>query len=118
MAMQSRRSFLGSAAILVAASAWSTTTLAAQTPRQGGPIPWPLEPWGGPVPDRQGNPDDQLKRNQAKIKKNMERLKEVVAELQKQLEADNPTKVLSMTAVRETEEIEKLARDIRGLMRG
>lgn len=59
-----------------------------------------------------------MKTNQEEIKKNMARLKEAVGELQKDFDANSTTSVLSMNAVHKTEEIEKLARQIRSLMRG
>jgi hypothetical protein len=48
----------------------------------------------------------------------MVRLKEAVDGLEKEFATNNTSTVLSMAAVRKTEEIEKLAREIRGLMRG
>ena len=59
-----------------------------------------------------------MRLNQAQIKKSMERFTEVVGELQKDFDANSTTTVLSMAAVRKTEEIEKLARQIRSLVRG
>jgi hypothetical protein len=120
---QSRRSFFGAAASLVAASAWGIASLGAQSqdptafpnmPRL--PIP---DDAIGPAPlEPRLSPAERMKRNQAEIKKNMARLKEAVGDLQKDFDANSTTTVLSMSAVRKTEEIEKLARQIRSLMRG
>jgi hypothetical protein len=120
----SRRSFLGAAASLVAVSAWGAASLAAQSQGQM-PMPTPLDRFpipqdalGGPMPSPSLSPAERMKMNQAEIKKNMARLKELVGDLQKDFDANNTTSVLSMNAVHKTEEIEKLARQIRGLVRG
>jgi hypothetical protein len=70
------------------------------------------------MPRRTLTDDERMKMNQEQIKKNMTRLKEAVEALEKEFAANNTTTVLSMAAVRKTEEIEKLARDIRTLVRG
>ena len=116
----SRRSFLGAAASVVAA-AWGARSWAAQSqaPFPRAPIdPFPQQPIGGPMPQAKLSDAERLKMNQAKIKKNMGRLKEAISELEKEFAANNTTTVLSMGAVRKTEEIEKLAREIRVLVRG
>ena len=59
-----------------------------------------------------------LEANQKGIKKDLARLSEIVAQLEKHFE-DNSTKdVLSIDVIRKTEEIEKLAKHIRSLARG
>jgi hypothetical protein len=122
--LQSRRSFLGAAASL-AASAWGAMSLAAQSQDQapmgsplGSRLQIPQDAMGDPVPPLALSPAERMKMNQAEIKKSMTRLKEVVGELQKEFDANSTTTVLSMNAVRKTEENEKLARQIRGLMHG
>src|SRR5262245_28432076 len=113
----SRRKFIRAAASLAAAIGGGA--LFAQNPipmPAGGPIPnspFPGSPIGGPMPERTQSPAERLKMNQDQIRKNMARLKEAVAELQKEFDANSATTVLSMSAVRKTEEIEKLAKDIR-----
>ena len=120
---QSRRSFLGAAASLAAASVWGVASLGAQSqdpialpnmPR----MPIPQDAIGPAPPEPKINPAERMKRNQAEIEKSMTRLKEAVGELQKDFDANSATSVLSMSAVHKTEEIEKLARQIRSLMRG
>jgi cell division protein ZapA (FtsZ GTPase activity inhibitor) len=59
-----------------------------------------------------------LKANQADIEKDMVRLKAAVGELEKEFGSNDTTAVLSLAAVHKTEEIEKLARHIRDLVRG
>ena len=120
---QSRRSFLGAAATFAAVSAWGAAFLAAQIPGQGPTAPRPIDqfprsPIGGSMPERRLTATERMKINQAEIRKKMTRLAEVVAELQSDFEANSTSTVLSMTAIRKSEEIEKLARDIKALVRG
>ena len=121
---QSRRSFLGAAATFAAVSAWGATSLAAQSqiplpmPRLPSVDPFPRRPTGIGGPMSQREKDDRLKRNQTEIKKNMARLTELVCDLQEEFDASSTTTVLSLGAVRKAEEIEKLARQIRDLIRG
>lgn len=120
---QSRRGFLGTVASL---TAWTlgAGSLAAQYrppfPGMPGPLgPFPSRPFGDdPLPQRKLSAAERMKMNQAKIAKDMTRLKEAVGELQKEFDAKDTTAVLSIAAIRKTEEIEKLAREIRGLIRG
>ena len=120
---QSRRSFLGAAAA-VAASAWGGVSLAALAQDQAAP-PRPVvspfqerTPIGGPLPTLRLTPAQRMRMNQEQIKKSSARLAEVVGELQKNLEANDTTHVLSLDVIREAEEIERLARQIRTLVRG
>jgi hypothetical protein len=115
--LQSRRNFFSAAASIVAASLWGAGTLAAQRQVPWG-IPFPDRPFGDPLPDHRPTPDRQLKNNQERIEKDMKQLKAAVDDLQKEFDSHNTTNVLSMNAVRKTEEIEKLARQIRDLLRG
>jgi len=79
--------------------------------------PFPPEPMGG-LPPRRIGPAERMKANQAQIKKSTVRLAELIVELQKDLEANDTTNVLSLGVIRKTEEIEKLARQIKSLVRG
>jgi hypothetical protein len=103
------------------ASAWGAKALAAQNqPQFPGPAgPFPNGPFSGsPLPERRVSSAERMKMNQEKIAKDMARLKEAVNELQKEFDANSTSTVLSIAAIRKTEEIEKLAREIRGLIRG
>jgi hypothetical protein len=119
----SRRYFLGATASLVAA-AWGVASLRGQSRPRPPFAPPPIDPFPNgpfdesPPPDRRLSATERMKINQAKIAKDMERLKGAVSELQHEFDTNNTTAVLSLAAVRKTEEIEKLARDIRGLIRG
>jgi hypothetical protein len=70
------------------------------------------------MPSRRITPAERMKMNQAEIRKHSARLAEAVGELQKDLEANDTTTVLSLSVIRKAEEIEKLARQIRTLVRG
>ena len=123
---QSRRRFLEMAASVVAVSACSAGLLAAQVQRPGPPLPrvggnpfpnGPLDQIPMPEPPKR-SAEQQLKLNRADIEKDMMRLKTAVVDLEKEFESNDTTSVFSISAVRKTEEIEKLARHIRGLVRG
>ena len=114
----SRRGFLGSALVLAAA-------VAAGAAEQGAaPVPstntLPDDPFGPPPsPDRPHfSTRDLLAANQKGIRKDVAQLSDIVQKLQKQLE-DNDTKdVLPLDVIRETDEIQKLAKHINSLLRG
>jgi hypothetical protein len=113
----SRRGFLGAAATLVAASAFGA---APQIQQQSGAPPQPRYPDGSTriPPSRKPDPRAILKQNQEEIKKDVARLTETVAELQKALDDADTKEVLSLDVVHKTDEIEKLAKQIRSLVRG
>ncbi len=115
----SRRGFLGTAFTFVAASAFG----AGGQVEQQNPPPQPEVP-GLPqdavtrIPPRRPDPRLILKQNQQDIKKDVTRLTEVVAELQKSLDDSDTKEVLSLDVIHKTDEIEKLAKQIRSLVRG
>jgi hypothetical protein len=115
----SRRGFLGAAVTFVAASAFGAQGQAGQQPGPQPAVP-PLFP-EDPVtrfPPRKPNPRAILKQNEQDIKKDVARLSEVVAELQKALDESDTKEVLSLDVVHKTDEVEKLAKQIRSLVRG
>ena len=110
---------------MAAASALGAMSLAAlgqsQNPNPNPTIPinpFPPEPMGDSLPSRRIGPAERMKANQEQIKKSTARLVELAGELQKDLEANDTTNVLSLGVIRKTEEIEKLARQIKSLVRG
>ncbi len=130
----SRRLFLKVAVSMAAtgAAAGTAAGIAAQTAAAQSQIPNPAipgrfppsasEPVGrrpfGTEPGPGPSPREILKSNQEDIKKHVARLSELVSELQKGLD-DNDTKdILSLDVIHKTEEIEKLAKQIRGLIHG
>jgi hypothetical protein len=86
-----------------------------------------------PVPRRHPSPNDKeddnpispkidtkaiLEANQKDIKKNVERLFQLASELKTEVEKTDSAHVLSLALLKKTEEIEKLAKDIRSRAKG
>jgi hypothetical protein len=59
-----------------------------------------------------------LEANQKEIKKSVERLYDLASELKAEVEKTDSVQVLSMAMLRKTEEIEKLAKEIRSRAKG
>jgi hypothetical protein len=59
-----------------------------------------------------------LESNQKEMKKNVERLFDLASELKAEVEKTDSVQVLSMAMLRKTEEIEKLAKEIRSRAKG
>jgi len=59
-----------------------------------------------------------LEANQKEIKKNVEKLYDLAAELKAEVEKTDSAQVLSIAMLRKTDEIEKLAREIRSRAKG
>jgi hypothetical protein len=125
----SRRTFLG----LAVGTALATAVGAAQnrtpqpTPLPRSPATWSPDPpfarppapfpSDAPAPVKP-DPRQVLKANQEDIKKDVDRLSELVSQLRKGLDDSDTKDVLSLDVIHKTEEIEKLAKQIRGLIRG
>jgi hypothetical protein len=84
----------------------------APPPRQPRQVPTPLPPEGPKI-----NPRDVLKYNQEQIKKDVELLYELAGELRKEVSQTNSAEILSLGVVHKAEQIEKLAKQIKGLAR-
>lgn len=59
-----------------------------------------------------------LEQNQKEIKKNVEKLYDLASELKAEVEKTDSVHVLSIAMLRKTDEIEKLAREIRSRAKG
>jgi nucleotide-binding universal stress UspA family protein len=59
-----------------------------------------------------------LEANQKEIKKNVEKLYDLASELKAEVEKTDSVQVLSVAMLRKTDEIEKLAREIRSRAKG
>ena len=59
-----------------------------------------------------------LEANQKEIKKNVEKLFDLASELKAEVEKTDSVQVLSLAMLKKTEEIEKLAKDIRSRAKG
>ena len=77
--------------------------------------PFPREPDREPP---KHDPRTLLKLNQKDLKKDVERLVQLVEELKKEVDKTDSSEVLSLGLLRRAEEIEKLARHIKTLARG
>jgi hypothetical protein len=111
----SRRAFV-SASVSLAASVGALW--AAQ---QGPPVPSFPPAAQQPPPELPRNPKRDrllLKANRDAITKDVRRMSELIDELQKQLEEHDTTDILSIDVLRKSEEIEKLAKHVRDLVRG
>lgn len=119
----SRRTFLGltvGMALATAVSAQNRTpqpTPMPRSPSTWGPDPRMPVPFPAEAPPK-SDPRQVLRANQEDIKKDVQRLTELVSELRKGLDDSDTKDVLSLDVIHKTEEIEKLAKQIRGLIRG
>jgi hypothetical protein len=115
---QSRREFFYLAAVGAVAAAAVTATRA----QQGGLGPDHHEhndPFDVSGPDApKFNNKDLLAANQKAIKKDVTRLNDLVQQMKMQLEDKSVKDVLPLDVLRETDEIERLARHVRSLIRG
>ena len=116
--VRSRRGFL-----VVAMTGLATTAFGQQQQQQ---LPPPFRP-----PTRGSFPNDPatlpevpkadsrtLKANQQAIKKDVARMTELLQQLQDGLDASDTKEVLSLDVLKKCEEIEKLAKQVRELVRG
>jgi len=114
--MESRRKFLTTAiAVGVPAGILAlmpSTQVRAQT--QQNP---PLQKDDDALPPKL-DPKLILEANQKEIKKNVEKLFDLAAELKAEVEKTDSVRVLSLAMLRKTEEIEKLAREIKSRAKG
>ena len=116
--MESRRQFLSSfievgvpAGLLVLAAG---AQVRAQQPQNPSQQKQKEDDSNLPKPD----PKLILESNQKEIRKNVERLYDLASELKAEVEKTDAVRVLSMAMVRKTEEIEKLAKEIRSRAKG
>ena len=119
--MNTRRSFL---AELAMASVWFTAAKSEQAP-QSGPTPRPPQERTTPAeaaptdsPNMPSPEKRMLEENAKEIKKKVEKLYQLATELKTEVDKTDSSKVLSLTMLKKTEEIEKLARDIRNRSKG
>ncbi len=112
----SRRVFIGASLSLAGSAAvvWAA--------RQGPPaqqLPPPFPPPERPELPRNKKRDRVLlKANREAIDKDVTRMAELIDALQKQLKENDTTDILSLDVIRKSEEIAKLARQVRSLVRG
>jgi hypothetical protein len=110
-----RRLFLSS---IAAAFAGVKAQFPVQT-RQG-PLPRPPQiPDAGPpdVPVPHRDPQEQLRENQKNLRRDADHLLQLAQELKEEADKTEQTNVLSVSLVHKAEEVEKLAKQIKGLAR-
>jgi hypothetical protein len=115
MAMHSsRRAFIGASFSLAAGALWG-----AQQAPPASQVPPPFSPPEPPETARNPKRDRAiLKANREAIAKDVTRMSELVEALQKQLKENDSADILSVDVLRKSEEIEKLAKHVRDLVRG
>jgi hypothetical protein len=116
--VETRRSFVTAIMLAVGASAWIGGATFSQSPpvvRERRPA---SEQGPGETPDVPGADKHLLDENQKEMKKKVERLFDLASELKAEVEKTDSSKVLSLNLIKKTEEIEKLAREIRSRSKG
>ena len=114
--MNSRRSFLMVLCAIGVPLGVLARTLSPQAPMPPPPrnqIPKEEEPNAPKI-----DPKVVLEANEKGIKKNVERLYQLAGELKAEVDKTDSVQVLSLGMLRKTEEIEKLAREIRSRAKG
>ena len=71
-----------------------------------------------PVPENAATRKSELEGNEKDVKKKVEKLFRLATELKEEVDKTDAVKVLSVAMLRKTEEIEKLAKDIRARAKG
>jgi hypothetical protein len=117
--METRRTFLTGLVLTgVSAGLAGNAMRAGASAQQLPPKPTPGqegEPEGPPMP----NPEKRvLEENDKDIKKKVEHLYQLAAELKDEVEKTDSSKVLSLNLMKKAEAIEKLARDIKNRSKG
>ncbi|HKW55911.1 MAG TPA: hypothetical protein VJN42_01020 [Candidatus Acidoferrum sp.] len=117
--LDTRRSFLNALASTGALALVTGGSLAGQAKPQSRP------PNTSPLPDddSEATPGksptkEMLEANEKDIKKNIEKLYQLVNDLKAEVEKTDSSQVLSLTLVRKADEIEKLAHDIKARAKG
>jgi hypothetical protein len=114
-----RRSFFSSIVVTLIAAAGQfqgqtrqgPIPRAPQIPDASGSVP------GEEVPMPRRDPKEQLRENQKNLRRDADRLLQLAQELKEQADNTEQTNVLSLSLVHKAEEVEKLAKQIKGLAR-
>ena len=120
----SRRSIMVSLAATAAAMVGESVLHAQQPhvspePKTSPNMPDPDHPWGlGGHPEKPVDPQVMAKQNQAEVKASVEKLYVLISELKEQVEKSDATLTLSVSVVKKSKEIEKLAKHVKNLARG
>jgi hypothetical protein len=115
--MNTRRTFLAGLGLAGVSAGLAVPLVVAQNPVS----PSPRQPGQGPPEENPKLPDSDkkiLEENDKDVKKKVDRLYQLATELKEEVGKTDSTKVLSLDLIKKTEEIEKLARDIRNRSKG
>src|SRR5271169_1180064 len=115
--MKTRRIFLGGMLAAGVAAGIARTLAAGQNPAAP-PDKRPLQDTAPETPPLPSADKRLLEENEKGIKKSVEKLFDLAAELKAEVEKTDSSKVLSLNVVRKAEEIEKLAREIKNRSKG
>lgn len=115
--METRRGFLTVVATTGALAGLLGMAGAAQLP-QGAQDKGPVRDAPSDNPNLPSPEKRALEENEKDIKKKVEKLYQLATELKAEVEKTDSSKVLSLALLKKTEEIEKLARDIRNRSKG
>jgi hypothetical protein len=120
--VKTRRGFLARLAMAGAvAGTWTVATRAGQLPQSPQPPRATQDKSTDSTADSPNVPSQEkrlLEDNEKDIKKKVEKLYELASELKTEVDKTDSSKVLSVALLKKTEEIEKLARDIRNRSKG
>ena len=120
----SRRSVMltlvGGASALAAATVLNATAQRPNIePRPSPNTPDPAHPWGlAGHHDRPTESKTMDKQNQAEVKASVEKLYVLISELKEQVEKSDANAVLSVSVVKKSQQIEKLAKHVKDLAKG
>jgi hypothetical protein len=113
-----RRSFLSSVVVAWVGVKGQFAPQTRQGPIPRGQIPdasGSAAPPGMPVPRR--DPQEELRENQKNLRRDADHLLHLAQELKEEADKTEQTDVLSISLVHKAEEVEKLAKHIKGLVR-
>jgi hypothetical protein len=120
MELQRRALLAGVAATLAAAAALPAATQGQRHESNPPPFPNPTNPAGPddvPLPPRATDPKVMLKDDQKELRRDVDRLLQMAKDLKDESDKTPETDVLSLSLVKKVEDIEKLAHQIKDLIR-
>jgi hypothetical protein len=116
--METRRGFLTGVAMTGAAGLWASLR-AAQIPKEmSDKRPTPAQASPSDNPNAPSPEKRAMEANEKDIKKKVDQLYQLATELKAEVDKTDSSKVLSLSLLKKTEEIERLAKDIRNRSKG
>jgi len=109
----------GAAGALVAGSASGAEAQGPPQPRPSPNTPNPDHPWGLAGHGDKPEPSKAMaKQNQEEVKVSVQKLYELATELKEQVDKSDASMVLSLSVVKKSQQIEKLAKHVKELAKG